>query len=260
MKWSKILGLILIFFVFITTPVWAESLSNRIAQYPRWHSKPSLDVAKGDLIYPQWMAGTWQVKSVLIDQVAPLYPEIVTPGFEQNKAYLNEPIIFNVKFIEQPVSFLPSSFLPAIINNYTPIIADRAFNTLAIGKAYLGDEGITAVKVDPRNPNRQITFLPPGKRLISTVIKRGRETPNPEEFITTEITEQRFENEAKLYLNEVETTTRYQLLDPDEIVAEQITAIYLSPQDPKYFKGGNHPVALYRYQLTLAKIKEQEEF
>jgi hypothetical protein len=40
-----------------------------------------------------------------------------------------------------------------------------------------------------------------------------------------------------------------------QIEAEQITAIYLSPQDPDYFKAAGHPVALYRYHLQLNKIK-----
>ncbi|MGJ3251150.1 MAG: DUF6816 family protein [Elainellaceae cyanobacterium] len=30
-----------------------------------------------------------------------------------------------------------------------------------------------------------------------------------------------------------------------------MTAIYLSPQDPDYFKANGHPVALYRYRYRL---------
>ncbi|MEL6327067.1 MAG: DUF6816 family protein, partial [Cyanobacteria bacterium J06626_23] len=37
------------------------------------------------------------------------------------------------------------------------------------------------------------------------------------------------------------------------ITADQITAIYLSPRDPDYFKAFNKPVALYRYRLTFEK-------
>ena len=39
------------------------------------------------------------------------------------------------------------------------------------------------------------------------------------------------------------------------IEANQITAIYLSPQDPNYFLVANHPVALYRYQLELSVVQ-----
>ncbi|MGL5079651.1 MAG: DUF6816 family protein, partial [Waterburya sp.] len=76
---------------------------------------------------------------------------------------------------------------------------------------------------------------------------------NEQEFITTEITQQLFKSPAKIYLNEVEITSDYQLIDSNNINAEQITAIYLSPQDPDYFKAGDRPVALYRYHLDLTK-------
>ncbi len=36
-----------------------------------------------------------------------------------------------------------------------------------------------------------------------------------------------------------------------------MTAIYLSPQDPNYFKAAGNPVALYRYQLTLQPLTNQ---
>ena len=65
-----------------------------------------------------------------------------------------------------------------------------------------------------------------------------------------------FEN---IYLNEVETTTAYRVVEGGEngdsaskrIEADQVTAIYLSPKDPDYFAAGGHPVALYRYRLEL---------
>ena len=62
-----------------------------------------------------------------------------------------------------------------------------------------------------------------------------------------------------IYLNEVETTTDYHhIIDEYQgeiIEANQITAIYLSPQDPNYFLVANHPVALYRYQLELSVVQ-----
>jgi hypothetical protein len=53
----------------------------------------------------------------------------------------------------------------------------------------------------------------------------------------------------------VETTTDYQQLEDGKIAATQITAVYLSPQDPDYFSANNQPIALYRYQLTLAPME-----
>nr|WP_319592620.1 hypothetical protein [Zarconia navalis] len=39
----------------------------------------------------------------------------------------------------------------------------------------------------------------------------------------------------------------------DRVTADRVTAIYLSPQDPDYFKAQDRPVALYRYRLDLVK-------
>ena len=235
-------------------------LADRISSFPNWESKPTVAVAKGDLVYPDWMAGNWNVASTLIDLAAPLAPNIVTPGFESNRQYLQQPILFKVRF--QPEKNI------GLISNYTSkkaqkIVADRTFNGLNIAKAYLGDRAVLSVKVDPHNPNRQITVLKGDKQLISIVTGRGTETPNPREFVSTEISQQVFRGESDIYLNEVETTTAYRVVRGGEngnsaskkIEADQVTAIYLSPQDPDYFAAGGHPVALYRYRLELVPVE-----
>jgi hypothetical protein len=234
----------------------AGVLGDRISSFPDWDSKPPIAVANGDLVYPDWMAGSWNVASTLIDLAAPLAPNIVTPGFEKNRQYLQQPVLFTVRF--QPEKNI------GLISNLTSkkapkIVADRNFNGLNIAKAYLGNDGVLSVKVDPNNPNRQITILKGDRQLISIVTSRGTETPNPREFVSTEISQQVFRGETDIYLNEVETTTAYRVIGSGEngdseskkIVADQVTAIYLSPQDPDYFAAGGHPVALYRYRLEL---------
>jgi hypothetical protein len=91
--------------------------------------------------------------------------------------------------------------------------------------------------------------------LVSVVTGRLSETIAPDEFVATEITQQIFHGQTDIYLNEVETTTRYQLQNSGAIAADQITAIYLSPQDPDYFNAAGYPVALYRYQLELLPVR-----
>ncbi|MBD1855115.1 MULTISPECIES: DUF6816 family protein [Leptolyngbya] len=231
-------SLIWLFTCFYTTPVWAGALSDRVSAYPDWHNKPPVSQATGDLIYPDWIAGTWHVKSTLIDLVAPLAPKIVTPGFESNRQYVNQPIEFDVRFKPNP----------------TQVIADRAFNGLNIARAYLGDRAVLSVKVDPNSPNKQITVLRDDRILTSTITGRAIETPDPKQFITSEIFQQVFRSTSQPYLNQVETTTAYQFVD-GKIGADQITAIYLSPQDPDYFNAGNTPVALYRYRLEFSPPK-----
>ena len=256
---------------FDSTVVQAGTLAERVADFPHWYSKPTVKPARGDLFYPQWMAGNWQVESTLVDLAAPLAPTIVTPGFERNREYLQQPIAFAVRFMAQP----PSLNRGGIANlksikvgtKLAPVIADRAFNGLNIARAYLADQ-VQAVKMDNQAPNRQITQLQGNRQLISTITGRVVETPAADRFITSEIFQQVFRGSAQPYLNQVETTTAYRRLAVPEraiegklanqpsviamtplITADQITAIYLSPQDEQYFQAQEKPVALYRYRL-----------
>lgn len=79
-----------------TSTAVAASIKERVEQFPQWTSKPSIKLARGDLEYPEWMAGTWNVTSILTEQIAPLSPDIVTPGFEDNQDYLDKAIAFQV--------------------------------------------------------------------------------------------------------------------------------------------------------------------
>jgi hypothetical protein len=235
---SFLLAFLLIFS--LASPAIAGPLTERIAQFPNWESKPLLKPAKGDLIYPEWMAGTWKATSTLVEMVAPLAPKIVTPGFENNRKYINIPVTFVVRF------------QPALTTSDSEIIADRAFNGFNIAEAYLGKDAVLNVKIDPNSPNRQITFLRGDRQLISTVTARQSEREN-KRFVATEVSQQLFQTGPRIYLNEVETTTSYTKPPSpgSTISAQQITAIYLSPQDPDYFIAGNKPVALYYYTLEL---------
>ncbi len=235
----------------------AQSLNDRWVQFPDWQSKPSVQAAKGDLVYPEWMAGTWEVTSTLVEAIAPLAPTVMTPGFESNRQSIDRPILFQVRFIPQPLPPISPGIFPISTRSVqtAPIVADRAFNGLNIARAYLGEAGVRSVKVDPDNPNREITTLADRRQLVSVVTGRSQETPNPDRFLATEFLNQVFRSTEQIYLNQVEISTAYRLISPDAIAAEQISAIYLSPQDPQYFTARDRPVALYRYQLALDRQK-----
>ncbi|WP_442957357.1 DUF6816 family protein [Phormidium sp. CCY1219] len=247
-----------------TTGAIAGPLSDRLERFPDWQSKPPVQLVQGDLVYPDWMEGTWEVTSTLKTQVAPLAPDILTPGFEKNKRYLEKPISFQVRFAEEqsPGKLLvPMQAQQGLVSaQKAPVVADREFNGLNIAKAYLGDRKVLSVKVDPTNPNRQITQLRGDRQLVSIVTARGSEMPSPDEFVATEITQQVFRKEPQIYFNEVETTTEYQRVQPplNAIEGNQVTAIYLSPQDPDYFEAGGKPVALYEYKLELSPVEQEE--
>ncbi|MDF5706973.1 MAG: hypothetical protein PUP90_04635 [Nostoc sp. S4] len=229
----------------------AGELSQRLANFPRWEKLTSVQPASGDLVYPEWMAGTWQVTSTLVDLVAPLAPDIITPGFEGNRRQLNQPVSFLVKFVKEQPRLTGLKIFPWIDKKSSILVADRAFNSLNLARASLGKEVVLAVKVDPDSPNRQITFLRSSHQLVSIVTARATETTPNGKFITTEVFQQLFKGNSRPYLNSVESTTAYHKLSPDNstIEADQVTAVYLSPQDPNYFTAGSRPVALYRYHL-----------
>ena len=228
----------------------AGELSERLANFPQWEKLTSVQPASGDLIYPEWMAGTWEVKSTLVDLAAPLAPDIVTPGFEGNRRQLNQPVSFLVRFIKESLPVTGLKLLPKIDNKSSILVADRSFNSLNLAKAYLGDAAVLSVKVDPNSPNRQITFLRGDRQLVSIVTARATETTPDGKFITTEVFQQLFKGGSRPYFNSVESTTAYQLVSTNPAIeADQVTAVYLSPQDPDYFAAGSRPVALYRYRL-----------
>ena len=233
-------------------PAWGGTIAERIQQFPQWNSKPTVDLAKGDLEYPEWMAGNWSVESTLIEKLAPLAPEVISPGFKANDDYIDQAVSFKVRFGTEYYS-PPSGFLSKFKSPIPVVVADRAFNGKKIAEAYLGKENVYQVKVDPTDPNRQITLLRGERKLISQVTGRYTETSLTDEFISTEMTQQLFRSPERLYLNEVETTSDYHLSESGQITAEQITAIYLSPQDPDYFIAKDNPVALYRYRLMMNK-------
>ena len=248
MIWGLCLVLVLLLWSGEAT---AGQLAERLASFPRWEKKPLVQAAKGDLIYPDWMAGTWKVTSTLVDLVAPLAPEIVTPGFESNRRYLEQPVTFTVRFVKERLS-MPS------LKGISPlaVVADRGFNGLNLARAYLGDRAVISVKVDPDSPNRQITLLRGDHQLVSVVTGRATEVLEQSNFITTEVFQQQFRGGTRPYFNQVETTTAYRQLSQASpaIEADQATAVYLSPQDPDYFAAGSRPVALYRYRLEFFAI------
>lgn len=248
--------LLIVAVVLVNAPLaYAVNLQKRIEQYPQWQDKLSLAKPHEDLIFPNWFAGTWQVTNILKEQIAPLAPKFKTPGFEQNFAYIDQEIKFKIRFTPKKVIPQISGFIPKNIDQKSEkfIIADRTFNGLNIARAYLGEENVISVNINDYNSTEQITKFRGENELISTVIGREKQTVSEKEFITSEITRQFFRRPESIYLNLVETTTKYKLIDSNHIEGEQITAIYLSPEDPDFFLAINKPVALYYYVLILDK-------
>ena len=77
---------------------------------------------------------------------------------------------FQVRFVKEPFSRQKKLLVPLLKAGETSVVADRAFNGLNIALAYFSDSAkdvndapqkatrpVLLVKVDPNNPNRQIT-------------------------------------------------------------------------------------------------------
>ncbi|WP_071827663.1 DUF6816 family protein [Geminocystis sp. NIES-3708] len=232
-------------------PAYSGILADRIAQYPHWEHQFSLPTPNQELIFPSWFEGKWDVNNILLEQIAPLSPKFKTPAFDSNQEYIDKNITFSVQFI--PTILIPKNdnFVPTILNKKSVIIPDRAFNGLSIAEAYLGKKNVKEVIINQNNSTEQITKFKGENELISRVIGRQQEIVSEEKFITSEITRQFFRRPNSVYLNLVETITKYRLINPNYIQGKQVTAIYLSPQDPDYFLAFDQPVAFYYYTLDL---------
>jgi hypothetical protein len=233
--------------MWFTSAALTANLPQRIAKFPSWSLATDL-VREGDLTYPHWFSGEWTATSILREQVAPLAPNVLTPGFERNKANIDRPYSFQVRF--GSTTNTVASGITVATDNSAVITSDRTFNGEQIANAYLGANAVKSIQTINYPQVVQITQLQNGTELRSTVSGYLGETIDVDRFATTEIDQQIFQG-TTTYLNIVETTTSYHLIDKHHIAAEQVTAIYLSPQDPEYFKALQHPVALYRYTLEL---------
>ncbi|MDX2228301.1 MAG: hypothetical protein NW220_01595 [Leptolyngbyaceae cyanobacterium bins.349] len=235
----------------------ASRLTERLANFPHWDGKPPVESVEGDLIYPDWLAGAWTMTSTLVEMVAPLAPDVTTPGFDGNRQFLQKPIRCAVRFVPSSTlrgsGFpLPLLSLPTRSLTKAEVVSDRAFNGLNLAKAYLGDR-VFRVWTDARDHNRLITKFRDNRKLFSTAIGRATEQPDVNHFIATELFQQFFQSPEKPYKNQVETTTEYVLNSNGTIFADQMTAVYLNPPHPKAFLAGDRPVALYRYRLEFVK-------
>lgn len=70
--------LIFLLFLLCSGEAVALELAERLAHFPKWEKISSAQPAVRDLVYPDWMAGSSEVRSTLVDLVAPLAPDIVT--------------------------------------------------------------------------------------------------------------------------------------------------------------------------------------
>jgi hypothetical protein len=247
---ALVLSIAYLLLIWSVDPVGAGEIENRLAAFPHW-SAPTKLLTNGELTYPQWFAGEWQVTSTLKEQIAPLAPQIVTPGFDRNQTNIDRPYQFRVRFGSETTTVAPGISISN--DDALQLVADRIFNGQQIATAYLGKNAVASIQLLKSPQLKQITKLASGTQLTS-VMTGYQSDGDQRQFAATEVNQQIFQGKT-IYLNTVETTTSYQFLPTGHITANQVTAIYLSPQDPDYFQSLQQPVALYRYDLLLIKVQ-----
>jgi hypothetical protein len=255
-KLLRLLSIAGLMIILVWTPGAAAAtsltLSERLQQFPTWPEVGAL-LTTGELTYPQWFEGEWLVTSLLTVRVAPLAPEIVSPGFEQTQQDLDRPYRFRVRYGSSTTAVTPGLEVREK-HQMNSIKIDRVFNIEQIANAYLGANVVESVRAFRQPAVVQVTKLRNGTVLKATVTGYRSESPTPQQFITSEVQQQIFQGQ-RTRASRVETLTSYRQQNPQQIVAEQVTATYLSPQDPDFFRAAGRPVTLYRYRLTLQAVK-----
>jgi hypothetical protein len=173
----------------------SELLEQRLNTWPAW-SLPAPLPRPGhkDLIYPAWFAGSWQATNH------------DPSGHEPDLDY-------TVRFNADPKG---------------QVVGDRAYNASAIGRALLGPQ-LLEVRNDPRNPNRQLAELAGDQQLESTVVGRRSSQATAGLFLADELALQVLHGPGDPRVSRVETLSRYRLVEPDRIEAEQWQVSYGSP-------------------------------
>jgi hypothetical protein len=219
----------------------ASLLDQRLQTWPDWRLPAPLPRPdrRGDLLYPAWFAGEWQVTSL----------DLTAEG------ETGEPLRHQARFL---------------IDAKQRVVADRAFNALAIGNAVLGSALLT-VEQPADDHNRQLARLQNDQLLETTVIGRRQSDPQQEPFTTDELVLQIVHGPGAPRISRVETLSRYhpcpstrqdsaeggaaQPSTVERICADQWQARFSGPEQGL----DAAPLAHAHYRLALTRLPDQPE-
>ena len=177
------------------------TLEQRRTRWPQWRLPAPLPrPGRGDMEYPAWFAGDWQVSSW------------------EAESSPQSAVRWTVRFRTGPNG---------------AVVGERASNAQAVGRALLGD-ALQEVRDDPANPNRQLARLRGEQTLESTVVGRRSEQPagNANQFLSDELSLQVLHGPGDPRVSRIETLSRYERREEGGrrwIEAEQWQARYPSP-------------------------------
>jgi hypothetical protein len=205
----------------------ASLLDQRLQTWPDWRLPAPLPRPdrRGDLLYPAWFAGEWQVTSL----------DLTAEG------ETGEPLRHQARFL---------------IDAKQRVVADRAFNALAIGNAVLGSALLT-VEQPADDHNRQLARLQNDQLLETTVIGRRQSDPQQEPFTTDELVLQIVHGPGAPRISRVETLSRCtpRPAAVEHICADQWQARFSGPEQGL----DAAPLARAHYRLALTRLPDQPE-
>ena len=200
-----------------TTPSLPDPLEQRLEIWPAWSLPAPLPrPGRGDLIWPAWFWGEWEVSSTPMEGAEP-------------------PLRWRARFLA---------------DGNGGAVADRAFNASQIGAALLGDQ-LLGVRNDPANPNRQVARLRGDRQLESTVVGRRSVRRDGASFLADELTLLVLHGPDNPRISRVEVLGVWQRLEDGSITGEQWQASYTSPAEGLAAAAENPQ----RYTLRLVPLR-----
>lgn len=222
-------------------------------------SPPPYAMEGSDVFYPEWFAGTWNVKSLTTDVQAPCGVMLFggNATYDRARKEIGTFLNYESRFISD--------------GSGRTVVADREFNVKSIAKVAMGANSV--VDVSTATPNKFSCLLSPmGSPSMLTVdlivLNRRQENVDANNFHCTEVVREIVSPVGQTgtparpqspLLKEIETTSLYRLVSPTEVQCIQRSATFLLPsqQDPMALKmwelSRNRPIDVRFYDVRYTK-------
>mmetsp|Transcript_38639 Transcript_38639/g.74071 ORF Transcript_38639/g.74071 Transcript_38639/m.74071 type:complete len:326 (+) Transcript_38639:79-1056(+) len=223
------------------------------------------NVPPGEMVYPAWMEGTWDVTCEFTGYQFPsrVPKEKITananiPGFQKlSLVYLPDvgksPSTYQLRFSPRPSD--------------SKVVEDRAYNLRSVIEGYLGPGLIDNVECSSKEPNRTTVTLKSlatrnAERIELFTNSRETDTRNSDNaHIAAECIRQvtlGYSNEygvARMLVTDYQNVWTFVPTpnDSNSISGELVTAGYLQPSEPEYFNVTTNPVVLFSHRMKLTR-------
>lgn len=220
--------------------------------------KPVFNVPPGELGFPAWFEGEWDCSMTFRGYE---FPKLATVSRQD---IVNDVAIAG--FQKLSIAHVPdvgrekTEFVARWARRGPKVVEDKAGNYAALINAVLGYQAVDDIVYDgAREPNRCSIVFAQGRTRNAERIElfanaRASEAVSDTIFLTSEYSRQVTFSPSTLSTVARQAVTEYQSfwthrLEGDTIRSNLLTAAYLEPQDPLFFKAVDQPVAVYSHDL-----------